>query len=426
MESSIKFGLFKHQSEFVNDITTRNLLLVGGFGSGKTKALAVKLIILCMLNAGCIGIALSPTYGMATKNLIPTIEEELYAQNIPFTFNKSELQFFIKCPNGKTTRLLIMAAESYKRCAGINAAFFGIDEADLLSLDIFTAAWRMLTSRLRKGIVYQAVAVSTPEGFKGCWTFFVDNPAKTPKIAHLWRIIRAKTKDNFTLPPEYIESLEQQYAGQPELLAAYMEGNFVNMTGLPVYTRYKPAYDGGNWTNRTLDHFDNTHPLHIGLDFNKGINPCIVHVVSGGVRYAVDEIYGLRDTDSCIAEIKKRYAGRILNFYPDANGFEERNNYEKNFGSQRVHYDEANPRVFKRVASLHIGICNPLTNERKYFVNPEKCPNLDKSLQKQVYNKKQEPDKDGGFDHACDSAGYWHVRFWPADQMSLRNEGLRI
>jgi hypothetical protein len=421
----MQLNLFSHQAEFVSDITTRNLLLCGGYGSGKTKALVVKLIVLAKLNPGCVGIALSPTYAMAIRTLVPTIEDELAVHNIKFKFNKSELVFYIDVGHGKITTLYILAAETFKRAAGLNCAFFGIDEADLLSHETFVAAWRMLSSRLRRGKVYQGVAVTTPEGFRGCWTHWVDEVQKNPALMKDRRLIQASTYDNPTLPPEFIQDLETQYAATPQLLRAYLRGEFVNLSGLPVYPRYKPAYDGGNWTHKTLDSFPD-YPLHIGLDFNKSINPCEVHVIDKDYRYLVDEIYGLRDTDACIAEIKARYPNRIIDFYPDANGFEERNNYEKNFGTNRVHYNEANPRVFRRVASLHVGILNPVTGERKYFVNPEKAPQADKSLRLQVYNQKGEPDKDGGLDHPCDAAGYLSIRYWPADELGLERQAMRL
>lgn len=418
----INFELYQHQADFCNDIVTRYLALIGGYGSGKTKALAVKLIILCILNAGFAGVALSPTYQMATRTLIPAIEDELYALNIPFKFNKSELTFTISI-RGKTTILHILAAESYKRAAGLNLAFFGVDEADLLSAEMFDAAWKMLISRLRKGKVYQGVAVSTPEGFRGCYKYWVEDILKEPKLAKARRIIKAKTTDNKSLPIEFIEDLKAQYP--PELLAAYMNGEFVNLKGLPVYYRYAPQYEQGNWTKRTVDSFPNA-PLHIGLDYNKGINPCIVHVVQNDYRYAVDEFYGLRDTDECITAINKKYPTHVKHFYPDASGFEANNNYERTFGTSQVHYNPANPPVAHRVASLHVGMFNPSTKERRYMVNPDKCPQHDKSLQKQVYNSKQEPDKDGGYDHTPDAAGYFHHWYWPVHDRGLMRQALKL
>jgi hypothetical protein len=430
----MQFDLYPHQADFVSDFKTRYLALIGGYGSGKTMALAVKLICLCLLNPGCTGLALSPTYGMAIRNLIPAIDDELWKQNIPFKFNKSELTYIIN-PGQEQTVLHVLPAEKYKRAAGLNLAFFGVDEADQLSLDQFVNSWNMLISRLRapKAKFVQGVAVSTPEGFKGCYRYWVKEVADKVKGYEQRRMIQARTRDNKSLPQEYIEDLEAQYP--PELLAAYLNGEFVNLKGLPVYYRYKPCVTYvdeltkeqryGNWTSKTLDDFPD-HPLHVGLDFNKGVNPCLIHVISNGYRYLVDEVWGLRDTDACILELKKRYANREMHFYPDAMGFEAYRNYEKHFGAGRVHYHPANPRVAKRVASLHIGICDPVSKQRRYFVNPEKCPRTDEAFQNQVYNANDEPDKDAGYDHGPDAAGYFHNWYYPADDKGMEQSALRL
>jgi terminase large subunit-like protein len=421
----MEWSLYPHQLEFCADNASRYLALIGGYGCGKTKALAIKLIILAKLNPGCKGVALSPTYQMAIRNLIPTIEEELWLQNIPFHFNKSELTFEIQVSRGKWSLIHISPAEKYKRVAGLNLAFFGVDEADLLNKQMFIDAWRMLISRLRdpRAKVYQGVAVSTPEGFKGCWQYWVDDVQKKVKGWQQRRMIKAKTEDNKSLPPEFIEDLRSQYP--PELLAAYLNGEFVNLKGLPVYYRYNPSYGDGNWTAKTIENFPD-HALHIGLDFNKGINPCEVHVISGSWRYLVDELYGFRDSDACISELRQRYPNREMHFYPDASGFEAFSNYERAFGSSRVHYHPKNPNVENRVASLHVGVFDPESKDRRYLVNPKKAPHADAAFQKQVYNDKGEPDKAAGLDHPVDACGYFHNYRFPVDSSAVRQQALKL
>ena len=64
-----------------------------------------------------------------------------------------------------------------------------------------------------------------------------------------------------------------------------------------------------------------------------------------------------------------------------------------------------NPFVKDRVLSFNNMIHNQ--GERRYFVNPSECPSLVESLEKQAYDKSGEPDKQGGFDHVVDAAGYF-------------------
>jgi hypothetical protein len=411
----LHWDLFKHQAEFVNDVTTRNLALIGGYGSGKTKALAAKLVVLTLLNAGYEGIALSPTYQMATKVLVPAIDSELRSHNIPFDFSKSEMVFRIRV-NGKVTKLHILAAETYKRAAGINAAFFGVDEADLLDTDMFLAAWRMLSSRLRKGKIYQGVAVSTPEGFKGCYKFWHEEVQNDPKLSKDRRVIKASTYDNFTLPKEYIESLEAQY---PEhLIKAYLMGEFVNLAGTPVYWKFDKEL---NNTSLTIADFPN-QVIHIGQDFNKMINAGVVHVIKNDKAYAVAELYGSKDTQELANDIKKRfplhYSNNAIRFYPDASGFEGIQNLKRNFpefspdGKPNFRLGLANPKVEKRVAAVNEKF-KPTGGSPESFVNSRTCPELWKGLVQQTYDKNEEPDKKSGIDHSLDGHGYFIHKVWP-------------
>lgn len=412
---NLHWDLFQHQADFLADTTTRNIALIGGYGSGKTEALIAKLITLAHLNPGYEGIALSPTYRMAITVLIPRLEEALKARGIKHAWHKADMYFDIFV-NGKKTKLHILAAETYKRAAGINAAFFGVDEADLMDTDTFLAAWQMLSSRLRKGKVFQGVAVSTPEGYKGCYKYFVEDIANNPKLKKARRVITASTYDNFTLPKEYIEGLEQQY---PEhLIKAYLKGEFVNLVGKPVYWKFDKEL---NRTDLTILDFPN-QVLHIGQDFNKNINACDIHVVKNNRSYAIDEIYGSTDTQVLANEIKRRFpwhfANNAIRFYPDASGFEGIQNLKRNFpefapdGKPNFRYGAANPRIERRVAAVNEKF-KPVGGQLESFVNPTKCPELWKGLIQQAYDKNQEPDKKSGIDHALDGHGYFIYRTWP-------------
>ena len=414
---NLDLSLLCHQREFIEDNKTRNLALIGGYGCGKTKALAIKLIILSLLNAGYEGIALSPTYQMSIKNLIPTIESELQEQRIRYEFKKTDMVFHIHFGK-QTTKLHILAAEHYKRAAGLNCAFFGVDEADLLGGDLFAAAWQMLSSRLRRGKVFQGVAVSTPEGFNGCYKFWVEDIQNKPELSSTRRIIYASTYDNPFLPKEYIEGLEAQYP--PALIKAYLNGQFVNLAGRPVYWCFDPER---HLITETLAHFPQ-HVLHIGVDYNKGINASVVHVIKNNQSYAVDEIYGQPDTQSLANEIKTRFPWHVANncvrFYPDASGFEGTQNLKRNFpefapdGQPNFRQPGKNGPVEKRIAAVNEKYGAPGRTAPMAFVNRQKCPELYKGLTQQTYNKSEQPDKESGIDHALDGHGYFLVRTWPA------------
>jgi len=414
----MELNLLKHQAEFIADTSTRNLALVGGYGCGKTMALATKLVVLALMNPGYVGIALSPTFPMATKVLVPTIEDTLREHNIDYTFNKSELLFKIKTGPRTETKLFILSAENYKRAAGINAAFFGIDEGDLMDMDTFIASYQMLSSRLRKGLVYQGVVVSTPEGFKGVHKFFVEEVITTPALGKDRKLIKASTYDNPFLPKEYIEGLENQY---PEhLIKAYLMGEFVNLQGATVYWKFD---DSVNQTDKTIADFSGQY-LHIGQDFNKSINAAVVSVIKDQKVYAIDEIYGSRDTDDLIKEIERRYPWHVQNlaikFYPDASGFEGIQQLRRKFGDANVRHPASNPKIERRVAAVNEKF-KPYGRAAEAFINKDKCPMLYKGITQQIFDHHGLPDKKAGIDHQTDAFGYFiNYQFPVAGKVTAR------
>lgn len=414
----LDLNLLEHQAQFVEDTTTRNLALVGGYGAGKTKALATKLIVLSILNAGYEGIALSPTYGMSQKVLIPEIEDQLREYQIPFRLNKGELVFYIQVSPTKITKLHILAAETYKRAAGINAAFFGVDEADLIAPDLARAAWQMLSSRLRKGLVYQGCAVSTPEGFNFLWEFFKKEVEEKPELAANRRLIKAKTLDNPFLPKEYIEELRSQFPAA--LLEAYMNGEFVNMTGSPVYSSYDKDL---NDTELTIEELHKDIGLHCGIDFNNNAMSCTVGYVAANKAFVLDELIGHKNTLALIDAIKTKYgANRAIYVYPDASGAANKTSASTSDIEQltaagfQVFAPKANPRVKNRVNSVNARFANgQKPPHRALFVNQRTCKTLVKCLMQQTYKLDGTPVKDGVVDGPVDALGYFVHYIWPID-----------
>ena len=407
----LNLSLLPHQAEFIEDITSRNLGLVGGYGCGKTFCAAAKLVTLACHNIGHELIGLSPTYGMAEKVLVPAIAELLYEQRIPFKPNKSTLVFELQLSR-RPTLIHIMAAESYKRAAGLNAAAFLIDELDLIDPDVARAAWRMLTSRLRKGNVYQGCATTTPEGFRFAYQFFVEEVRAKPELAAQRRIIKASTYDNPFLPPDYIPSLLDQYPEQ--LIKAYLHGEFVNLTTGNVYyafDRYK------NESKLTIKDFQ-SQPLHIGMDFNTGNMAAVVCVIDGEKTHALEEIVGLQNTEAMCKELRARYGNRQITIYPDSSGKNASANADISSiailqrAGYTCRYRSKQPPVNDRIASVNARF-KSYTGVHRLFVNPVTCPKLTKGLETQGY-KDGKPDKSASFglDHALDAIGYFVEMNW--------------
>jgi hypothetical protein len=247
------------------------------------------------------------------------------------------------------------------------------------------------------------VAVATtPEGFGFVWERWVKQGGPG------YTLFRAKTQDNAAhLPAGYIDTLRSSYPSA--LLAAYLDGEFVNLASGSVYAPFDRAL------NNTSARINPGEPLHVGLDFNVGKMAAVVHVIRDSKPYALDELTDVFDTPAMIALLKKRFAGHQITVYPDASGGNRKsqNASESDLTLLRqapflVCANPANPAVKDRVLAM-----NRMLEKREYKINADMCPVYVEGLEKQAYDKHGEPDKTTGLDHALDAGGYFITYRYP-------------
>lgn len=407
-----------HQVELLRDTKTKILGLCSGFGGGKSWSAARKVVQLLCLNPGYDGIVTEPTIPLLVKIMYPELEKSFDEAGLRWKFNKQD-KIYNVLVKGKWTRVICESMENYTRLIGINAAWIVADEFDTTKQDVAMAAYHKLLGRLRAGIVRQFVIVSTPEGFRAMYQIFeVEKDSQK-------RLIRAKTTDNHHLPPDFIDTLRSQYPAN--LIDAYLEGKFVNLTSGAVYKMFDREQ------NASTEEVQPEDTLIIGMDFNVTKMAAVVYVRRQRVTeakefrdeiHAVDEFVDLFDTPAMIDEIEARYpdhcaAGKVV-IYPDSSGKSRKTvNASSSDIAQledagfEVEYDSVNPPVKDRLIAMNTMMCNS-KGVRQYFVNMAKCPTLAKCLEQQVYDlKKGEPDKTAGVDHMNDAAGYPIVHLFP-------------
>lgn len=231
------------------------------------------------------------------------------------------------------------------------------------------------------------------------------------KAAPGYVLFRAKTMDNIAnLPDGYIDNLRNTYPSN--LLAAYLDGEFVNLTAGSVYPEFDRHLNGSRETMTDIE------PLHIGMDFNVEHMAAVVFVMRDGKPHAVDEVVDAFDTPAMIRILQGRYSNRQIFVYPDASG---RN--RKSVGASEsdlallrqarfvVLVNSTNPLVKDRVLSTNRMI--HADGVRSLFVNADKCPAFVEALEKQAYDKNGEPDKSAGLDHVVDAGTYFLAYKFP-------------
>jgi hypothetical protein len=417
----IQNDLHPGQLAFVDDTTTQIIGISAGYGAGKTRALCAKAVMLAAANQGFIGAVMEPTGPLIRDIWQNDFDDFLETYDIPYTFRASPLpEYTLHLPGGDT-KILCRSFENWSRIIGLNLAWVLADEIDTVTPVIANKAFPKILGRLRSGNVRQFAAASTPEGFRWMWNTFGSDDAQQRTDR---KLIKMRTADNPHLPPDFIERLQANY--DPQLLRAYLDGEFVNLTTGQVYDRFDRA-------KHIITDLPDTsrEPLRVGVDFNVGNMSAVIAIRQGNSLLIIDEISGAHDTDALAQEIQRRYPQRQTYIYPDASGGNRSTNASQTdiqileqygFSNQSP---RSNPPIRDRVAAVQALLENGKGQVRLTIAAG--CRKVTECLELQSYNEKGDPDKDGGYDHMNDALGYivWR-EFNPLHAGAGRGTGIRL
>ncbi len=262
---------------------------------------------------------------------------------------------------------------------------------------------------------------TTPEGFKFAHKAFVQDIVENPDLANNYGLIQASTYENESnLPDDYIDSLLEAYP--EELIAAYLNGEFVNLTSGTVYRNFDRLRCGSTET------IQENETLYVGMDFNVEHMAACIFVVREDGWHAVDELKDIFDTPDMIKKMQERYKGHNIKVYPDASGASRKSANASisdiallKQGGFRVMVNSKNPLVKDRVNA---------TNKRFEIaalrVNLKKCPVTTKCFEQQAYDGNGEPDKKTGFDHQNDAFSYPIVFEFPINKPLTTTQTIRL
>lgn len=450
-EDTSEIFLTKPQTKFIQS-TAKYPLFVAGFGAGKSTTLGLSVLNDLQFNYTGVKIGVyAPTYDLLKLITIPYMEEFLYKSGVNYTLNKSDYIFYLETGD----QIIMRSMDNPARIVGYQTFRAHIDEIDTLEEKKASDAWNKIVARNRQQIPKtrngrdsyilhsnykgddkeqilpgfvklhdryikvnpgsgthfldleqnRVSAYSTPEGFRFCYHKW----AKDPKPGY--EMHKAPTYSNPNLPHDYIQGLRDTYSSQ--LIDAYIEGEFVNLTSGAVY----PDFD------RDLNHTDELikprEALHVGMDFNVNNMSAAIFVIRKNVPHLLDEVAGARDTPAMCTILTERYPGYTITVYPDSSG----QNTSSKSASQSdltilrskgliVKARSKNPFVKDRVASVNGKLCNA-NGHRTFFINTHNCPEASDCLEQQVYDQAGQPDKKAGKDHMNDGIGYMIYYHFP-------------
>lgn len=404
MSHKIELMLTEPQEEFTFH-TAKYPLFVGGFGAGKSESLVKRSLKQKLQYMNLDQGYFAPTYDLIRLIALPRYEQILDDWKIQHKVNKSDGTITVL----KAGKIIFRSLDKPSGIVGFEIADAVVDELDTLKMEHAKQAWQKVIARCRQkkpnGAINTSAVGTTPEGFSFVYDRWVTNANQN------YQLVRAPTSSNPFLPDDYIDGLRDTYP--PNLLKAYLEGEFVNLASGGVYPDFDRHLNGTDAVLQVGEH------LHIGLDFNVNNMSAVVFVIREGLPYAVDEITKGRDTPTMCQMIKDKYQGHQITVYPDASG---QNSSSKAAGVTdhallrqagfRLAVDSTNPLVRDRVNCVCAVILNA-AGLRRLKVNPLMCPTLTSGLEQQAYDKNGIPDKSSGLDHCLDAAGYVLAKLYP-------------
>lgn len=407
----IVIDLLPAQDDFVFS-DSPNPALVGGLGSGKSKAGIFRLVILMMDEPGINTLYAMPTYDLLKLRAIPGFIDDLTKLEVNFKINKSDYCIYVEGYGN----IYLRSYDNPNRFIAFEVAHSVVDEIDSLDVPVEKAdlIWRKVTERTRqktkRGNTIGAVT-SPDHGVHGfVYNRWVRNVTKRQQL------IKAKTTDNPFLPPGYVDQIRENY--DETLAELYINGEFVNLTSHKVYHFFDRQK---HHTTRTLSKDDTV--IHIGLDFNIGGCCACVAVIENNNPIFVDEFVSY-DTREFVNNLAARYKDKKIIVYPDASGAAGSTNASESDiaiiqrSGYQVHAMPANPAVRDRVNA-----CNVLFSHDRLKINTDKCQQLTNAIESQGYNARGEPekfDKHPSIDDWVDGFGYFLAYKWPVRNAMVR------
>jgi len=397
VRNPIRLTLTEPQERFLMS-TAKHPAFVAGFGAGKTEVMIWSAISDAAHSSTALIGMYAPTYDLVRLITAPRLCARLTKIGVPHKWNKSENIVYTSWP--RFGDFVLRTMDNPERIIGYETYRAHVDELDTLKAVNARKVWNQIVARNRQkpeGIkrpFNRVSAYTTPEGFR----FVYERWAKEPTPGYEY--FQAPTYSNPKLPDDYVDNLRATYPA--ELIDAYIEGMFTNLTSGSVYTSYNRE------TQRSSETIRDREPIRLGMDFNVGNMAACAFVLRENVWHCVDEIKGGVDTPSMIDTLKSRYEGHTITIYPDASG--------KNASSKGASLSDigllrnagytirarpSNPRVKDRVLAVNMGF-----QSGRVFVNPDTCPETARCLEQQPYDKNGEPDKTTGLDHQNDAFGY--------------------
>lgn len=227
-----------------------------------------------------------------------------------------------------------------------------VDELDELDTQTAMAVVKSINDRTRQQV----------EGMRSCFIMFTTSSqglkGTYQTIMHFnknnigYVLIRARTKDNIYLPPDYIKNMYSIYNEKER--DCLLEGKFVSIDSGLIFPDYDPK--NNKLDNDLYDFVRNNpeYPVYIGQDFNIGNHNAVAFTVLENSIIAIKD-YEFPDIRRAPEVFRYDFPENKIVWIPDMTYKEHFSEFKKEL------------RIFK--IDLALRSCNPLVGDRNFACN---------------------------------------------------------
>lgn len=392
-------GMWHHQRKWWNSLSYIKAM-VTGYGGGKTFIGGKRSIALALHNNKVPHLAISPSYKIAKRTIIPTIQELLEGRKIPYTYNKSEFEFIIK-HHGRTGIIWIGSGDNPDSLKGPNIGSALIDEPFIQARAVFD----QVIARVRhpRARHREIGLTGTPEDLN--WGYEICEGDEKGKFD--LELIQAGTGANKALDAKYVETMTSAFDDLAK--QAYVDGRFVSLNAGQVYRGYDSEL------NNCKTEINKDGLIYIGMDFNVDPMSAVLAQEHGNELHICEEIIlPNSDTTGMVKEILYRYPTSRFAVHPDASGRARSSKGTTDFALlssglgeklESLVYPARNPFLKDRFNCMSAALCNS-EGVRRLKVNKSNCPELDKDLRLVSHPYEEYKKKNPKRTHISDACGY--------------------
>ena len=264
--------LLPHQYEFYDSFfcspDDKYIAIVSGYGGGKSFTLAVISILFLSAFPGHTVAVYNVTFDLLKLIAIPQIISLLEQLRFKYTLNKADMIITVHGYG----QIILRSLDNPGRIIGYESAIALADELATMQSDKGLDAFQRIMARNRqpiKGLLFTEGGLRFPNKIG----VFTTPEGKTGVVYNKWvrekeegfKLIRAKTTDNIFLPEDYVDNLRKNYP--PQLIEAYLNGEFVHMTSGLVYYAFDPEKNHFDATEMIAEYIDDkTYNKVVGID----------------------------------------------------------------------------------------------------------------------------------------------------------------